>query len=349
MKIAHILWSMGTGGTENMVVDIASVQAENNDVCIFVINDWVDEYMLRKLSPKCKVELLRRKPGSKNPLPLLELNWKLWKFHPDLIHLHSSRSINCIKVCSKTTKVRTIHGLGNDPEDYRSCTKLISISQAVADFTKSQGFDSIVIPNGIRVNAINHETTQKHNENKLQFIQVSRLHIATKAQDVLIKAIAMVKADGFDNFTMHLVGDGADYPVLKKMCDDLDVNDIVKFEGRWDQQKIYASLSRYDLFIQSSRNEGFGLTIAEAMAAKVPVLVSNIPGPMEVIDGGRLGLSFENENVSDCAEKIKQFILNGRNNEQVEAAYEYVKNNYDVSVTARKYLDIYNTLIKKGV
>ena len=55
MKIAHILWSMGTGGTENMVVDIASVQAENNDVCIFVINDWVEEYMLRK--PKCEVEL----------------------------------------------------------------------------------------------------------------------------------------------------------------------------------------------------------------------------------------------------------------------------------------------------
>lgn len=113
--------------------------------------------------------------------------------------------------------------------------------------------------------------------------------------------------------------------------------------------KIYASLSSYDLFIQSSRNEGFGLTIVEAMAAKVPVLVSNIPGPMEVIDGGRLGLSFENENVSDCAEKIKQFILNGRNNEQIEAAYEYVKNNYDVSVTARKYLDIYNTLNKRSV
>lgn len=349
MKIAHILWSMGTGGTENMVVDIASVQAENNDVCIFVINDWVEEYMLRKLSPKCKVELLRRKPGSKNPLPLLKLNWKLWSFHPDLIYLHSSRSINCIKVCSKTTKVRTIHGLGNESEDYLPCKKLISISQAVADFTKSQGFDSIVIPNGIRVSAINHEPTPKHNENKLQFIQVSRLHIATKAQDVLIKAIAKVKADGFDNFTMHLVGDGADYQVLKNLCDELDVNDIVKFEGRWDQQKIYASLSRYDLFIQSSRNEGFGLTIAEAMAAKVPVLVSNIPGPMEVIDGGRLGLSFENENVSDCAEKIKQFILNGRNNEQVEAAYEYVKNNYDVSVTAQKYLDIYNSLIKKGV
>ena len=52
MKIAHLLWSMGTGGTENMVVDIASVQAENNDVCIFVINDWVEEYMFRLVVDK---------------------------------------------------------------------------------------------------------------------------------------------------------------------------------------------------------------------------------------------------------------------------------------------------------
>lgn len=338
---------MGTGGTENMVVDIASVQAENNDVCIFVINDWVEEYMLKKLSPKCKVELLGRKPGSKNPLPLLKLNWKLWKFHPDLIHLHSSRSINCIKVCSHTIKVRTIHGLGNEPEDYQPCKKLIAISQAVADFTRSQGYDSLVIPNGIRVDAINHESKQENNKKQLQFIQVSRLHIATKAQDVLIKAIAQLKADGFDNFLMHLVGDGEDYPVLQKLCDNLDVNDIMKFEGRWNQQKIYASLCQYDLFIQSSRDEGFGLTIAEAMAAKVPVLVSNIPGPMEVVNGGKLGLSFESENVSDCAVKIKQFILEGRNDEQVEAAYEYVKNNYDVSVTAQKYLEVYKSVLTK--
>lgn len=347
MRIAHILWSMGTGGTENMVVDIASVQAENNDVCIFVINDWVEEYMLRKLSPKCKTELLKRKPGSKNPLPLLKLNWKLWKFHPDLIHLHSSRSINCIKVCSKTIKVRTIHGLENDPEDYRPCKKLISISQSVADFTKSQGYDSIVIPNGIRVNAINHEPTIRNNEKKLQFIQVSRLHMATKAQDVLIKAIAEVKLRGIDNFTMHFVGDGADYQVLKNLCVELHVNDIVKFEGRWNQQKIYSLLANYDLFIQPSRNEGFGLTIAEAMAAKVPVLVSDIPGPMEVIDNGTLGMSFKNEDPSDCAEKLLSFIRNGKNQVQVEDAYQYVKSHYDVSVTAQKYLEVYESIFKE--
>lgn len=346
MRIAHILWSMGTGGTENMVVDIASVQAENNEVCIFVINDWVEEYMLKKLNPKCKVELMARKPGSKNPLSIIKLNWKLWKFAPDILHLHSYRSVNCIKVCRNKPMVRTIHGLGNYSEEYPLYRKLISISKAVSDFTKNQGFDSLVIPNGIRVGLINHSASEKFEDGKLHFIQVSRLHIATKAQDVLIKALAKVKNAGVTNFQMHFVGDGEDYGYLNDLCHKLDVTDLVTFEGRWEQQKIYSLLANYDLFIQPSRNEGFGLTIAEAMAANVPVLVSDIPAPMEVIDNGTLGMSFKNEDPSDCAEKLLSFIRNGKNQAQVEDAYQYVKSHYDVSVTAQKYLEVYESIFK---
>ena len=338
---------MGTGGTENMVVDIASVQAESNEVCIFVINDRVEEYMLKKLNPKCKVELIGRKPGSKNPLPIIKLNWKLWKYSPEILHLHSSRSVDCIKVCRNKPMVRTIHGLGNSSGEYPIYRQLISISKAVADFTKDQGFESVVIPNGIRVDLIRHSASKKFDDGKLHFIQVSRLHIATKAQDVLIKALAKVKNAGVTNFQMHFVGDGEDYDYLNDLCRQLNVEDLVTFEGRWEQQKIYSLLTNYDLFIQPSRNEGFGLTIAEAMAAKVPVLVSDIPAPMEVIDDGRLGLSFENENPADCAEKLLSFIRNGRNDKQVEDAYQYVKSHYDVSVTARKYIEVYKSILKE--
>lgn len=346
MKIAHILWSMGTGGTENMVVDIASSQAEQHDVCIFVINDWVEQYMLDKLNPKCKVVLLGRKPGGKNPYPIIKLNWKLWRFQPDIIHSHSSRAIYCVKVCASVPKVRTIHGIGNSSNEYYKYNKLISISHAVYEFTLSQGYESVEIPNGIRVDTINHVRKKKNGDGKLHFIQVSRLDVATKAQDVLIRAIGQLKCQGFSSFKMHFVGDGADEKYLKKLCHDLEVEEIVSFEGRWTQQRIYKSLADYDLFIQPSRDEGFGLTIAEAMAAKVPVLVSNIPGPMEVVDGGRLGLSFQNENAADCAEKLKSFLEHGRNDAQVEEAYQYVCEHYDVRVTARKYLEVYQSILK---
>ena len=183
-------------------------------------------------------------------------------------------------------------------------------------------------------------------DGKLHFIQVSRLDIAQKGQDILLKALGIVKADfRIDNFMMHFVGNGADEEKLKMMTRELGIESNVVFEGLKDQMWVYSNLCNFDLFIQPSRFEGFGLTVAEAIAAKVPVLVSNIEGPLEIIDGGRLGMTFENENSLDCAEKIVAFMHDGRNENQVEAAYEYVKDNYDVSLTAQKYIEVYKSVL----
>ena len=134
---------------------------------------------------------------------------------------------------------------------------------------------------------------------------------------------------------------------LMKLTHELHLEDHVIFEGLKEQAWIYENLCRYDLFIQPSRYEGFGLTVAEAISAKVPVLVSNIEGPLEIIDGGRLGLTFENENVEDCANKILEFVKQGRNETIIEQAYQYVCEHYDVSVTAHKYLNVYRSILKK--
>lgn len=350
MKIAHIHWSLGTGGIETMLPDIVSEQAKTNDVALIIINDWVEPSILAKVNQeRVKVVLINRHEGSKNPWSIIKLNLFLMKFRPDVIHTHAYREINLV-VYPFGKRVRTIHNTHNVSDEYPKYDKLISISKAVYEFTLNQGFDSVVADNGIPVSRIAHTKATPFADGKLHFVQVSRLHIEQKGQDILLKALGILKNErGISNFKMHFVGKGGDKALLLKLTHELHLDNEVVFEGVKDQTWVYENLCNYDLFIQPSRYEGFGLTVAEAIAAKVPVLVSNIEGPLEIIDGGRLGLSFENENVSDCAEKIKQFILNGRNNEQVEAAYEYVKNNYDVSVTARKYLDIYNTLIKKGV
>ena len=350
MRIAHIHWSLGTGGIETMLPDIANEQAKTNDVALIIINDWVEPSILAKVNQeKVKVVLINRHEGSKNPWPFIKLNLFLMKFRPDIIHTHAYREINLV-VYPFGKRVRTIHNTHNVSDEYPKYDKLISISKAVYEFTLNQGFDSVVADNGIPVSRIAHTKATPFADGKFHFVQVSRLHIEQKGQDILLKALGILKNErGISNFKMHFVGNGGDKALLLKLTHELHLDNEVVFEGVKDQTWAYENLCNYDLFIQPSRYEGFGLTVAEAIAAKNPVLVSNIEGPLEIIDGGRLGMSFENENVSDCAEKIKQFILNGRNNEQVEAAYEYVKNNYDVSVTARKYLDIYNTLIKKGV
>lgn len=345
MRIAHILWSLGTGGTENMVVDIASVQAETEVVAIFVINDWVEDYMVKKLNPKVKLFLCKRKPGSRNPMPLVMLNYKLKAFKPDVIHTHSNRAINCVKTCWKVPIVRTSHGLWNSSHEFRRYKELIAISEAVRANMLKDGHDSTVIPNGIKVAAISNVKSQSFNDGRLHFVQVSRLHTKAKGQDTIVDAIELLKNEGINNVCMHFIGDGPSEDFLKQLVREKQLDDMVVFEGRVEQQEIYRRLANYDLFIQASRIEGFGLTIAEAMAAKVPVLVSDIPAPMEVIDNGRLGTYFHVNDAEDLASKIKLFIKKGRNSNMIETAYKYVADHYDVSVTAMKYMEVYKNVL----
>ena len=99
------------------------------------------------------------------------------------------------------------------------------------------------------------------------------------------------------------------------------------------------------MFVQPSRYEGFGLTVAEAIAACLPVLVSDIEGPMEIIENGKYGMHFRAADATDCANKILAFREKGRDEEQIENALKHVSEKYDVKETAKKYTEIYHTIL----
>ena len=66
MRIAHIIWALGTGGAETMLVDIANIQCKTEDVAIAIVLDMVDETLLKKIDSKVTVRQFNRKRGSRN-------------------------------------------------------------------------------------------------------------------------------------------------------------------------------------------------------------------------------------------------------------------------------------------
>lgn len=347
MRIAHILWSLGTGGTENMVIDIASIQAQEHKVAIFVLNDWVEKYMLEKLNKKCELHLIRRKKGSKNPFALLKFNYLLFCFQPDIIHHHAGKTVYCQKVCKNVPKIRTIHGLDNNPDEYHIFTKLYAISEAVKLKTNKQGFDCKTIWNGIKTELVIPKTLQSYNDGRLHFVQVARLFNYIKGQDLVLDAISILKQRGKNNICVHFIGEGESHKDLEIQANRLGIDDMVIFEGQMNQQYIYANLAKYDMFILASRREGFGLTIAEAMVAKIPVLVCDLEATMEVIGNGKYGRFFKREDPNDLAEKMFDFIEKGKDERQIEHAYQYALENFSVNITSKKYLNEYKGIIGK--
>jgi len=86
------------------------------------------------------------------------------------------------------------------------------------------------------------------------------------------------------------------------------------------------------------------------MAAKIPVLVSDEGGPVEIIENGKYGMMFESGNYIDCAEKILHSIekcTSSNIEEEMNIIYNIMKNKYDIKKTAEKYLNLYTSLIKR--
>ena len=335
---------MKTGGVETMLVNIINEQVKTEEVRLFIINDFVDEFIVEKILPQCQILRLNRKPSSKNPLKILKLNYWICMFRPDIIHVHSYRVSKLI--FGNWNIVRTIHGMNNISEEYPRMKALYSISNVVQDFTEKQGFQSTVIMNGIKTSAMKVRDCQRDLTGTYEMVQVSRLYIKDKGQDILLRALSKIVRNGVCNFRMHFIGAGPSEKMLRKLAKELGIADKIIFEGLKSQKYVYQHLCDYDLFVQPSRCEGFGLTVAEAMAAKLPVLVSDIEGPMEVIGYGKYGMAFKSEDVDDLAEKLCIVLQGGYDYSLVEKAYRHVCEEFDVRKTTSKYLVEYKKILK---
>lgn len=82
----------------------------------------------------------------------------------------------------------------------------------------------------------------------------------------------------------------------------------VKFWGFVDDETARDVLRSSDLFVLPSREEGFGLVLAEAQACEVPVLTSKISPLDEVVDDGLTGHLIDPENVAEFAERANTLL-----------------------------------------
>ena len=368
MKVAHIYWDLTYGGIQTMLVNIINEQVKLGvDVSLIIVNDVIADELLNAISPRIKIIRIHRKAGSKNFSFVYRIKHALDEINPDIIHSHKSALLNFIpKKCYKRT-CNTVHDLPvgkigpkcrllsiykwqKSKNENVLCLDRIksvfAISQSVHDQLEAKyHIASKVVYNGI-------ETTKFRIRPNLSpvgsfnIVQISRLEHVKKGQDLLIEAFDILWQKR-RNVKLTFIGQGKSLEHLKKLAHQQGGDNQIEFKGAMPQSFIAEHLCDYEIFVQPSRHEGFGLTVAEAMAAKVPVLVSSGQGPEEVTEGEKYGWTFENGNAEDLAKKLLYIIEHyDECLDKAEQAYHHVKDNYDVSVTAKKYIDAYKKIIE---
>lgn len=345
MKIVHITFGFKLGGLETMLINIANEQVKQHEVCILLINDLIDDNLLKKVSSEVKIFYCGRKAQSRSLLPVVKLNFYLLKIRPDVIHVHAPKVANLLLPFFMRKVVYTIHDVTIGKkylQRYRNC---YSIAECVRkDVLERTGIDAPVVYNGIKVDSI--KAKEKYSKGSpFRIVQISRLDHRKKGQDILIKAIGLLQQKGVADISLDIIGEGNSYDFLVELIHNLNIDNVVQLCGAREYSWVQEHLKDYDLLVQPSIFEGFGLTVAEGMAAKLPVLVSDIDGPMEIIDNGKFGYFFEKGNVEDCANKIEK-IMSTANAQLIQDAWQHVDKCFSISRTANTYIDKYRDLQK---
>ena len=330
-----------------MLVDIANAQSHlGHKVSIIVINEYVDKEISERIEDGVDFFEINRKRSGKNPLPILKLI-KLLKVtvRPDVVHAHDHSIGKLLKFFTEAQVVLTIHGPGLETEPMHHFHKLFAISRSVkVDVESRSKLKSEVLYNGIDTPAVQKRRTVRP-EKAFRVVMVKRLNHERKGQDLLIEAARhIVHEKGKTHYRFELIGEGDSRSFLEKLISDYDLTEHVFLVGNLNRDEVYETLSEHDLFVHPSRFEGFGLTVTEAMAAKVPVVASNIEGPAEILENGKYGLMFENEDVEGLVNQILKaegMYESGEMEVLIEKAYAHCIANFDIKKTAENYIQFY--------
>lgn len=157
-----------------------------------------------------------------------------------------------------------------------------------------------------------------------------------KDQPTLIKAAALLKKQGTP-VEVWLIGEGSRRSEYETLIHQLDVVDEVKLLG--SRRDVASLLNQCDLFVfQALRDEGFGIALAEAMAARVPIVATDVGACIEVLDAGRCGLLVQEQNPQATVHGILEVLNNPHQSEiRVQAAYSRAINYFSVPESAISY------------
>lgn len=133
-----------------------------------------------------------------------------------------------------------------------------------------------------------------------KFLAVGRFSHRHKGFDLLIEAFHLF-AQRNHEWTLDIVGEGVEESLYREMIAAYGLQERITIQPFTND--IQAYYSKAQIYVLSSRWEGFGLVLVEAMAHGLPIVSSNLPTSLEIM--GDFGLYFENENIAQLAQRLE--------------------------------------------
>ena len=377
MKIAYCIPSLYiSGGMERVLTIKANYFADElgYDVTI-IMTDGGMKPPYYELSPKVHLiqlnidfEVLWTLPLFKKALVYLEkqrlyrrkLTECLLRLKPDITVSMLRREINFIcDIHDGSIKIGEIHINrdnfrdfdGRDKNPIKKLASEIWMKQLIRQLKRLRLFvclteedkakwteldNVIVMPNPLSFNTKNYSNCEEK-----RVIAVGR-YVPQKGFDLLIEAWRNV-ADEHPDWSLFVYGEGNKEP-YQKLVDKYNLNNCCHLESaKSDIAEFYANSS---IFVLSSRFEGFGIVLLEAMSCGVPVVSFACPcGPRDIIHDGIDGLLVSNGDTGQLAVKINYLIENNDERKQMGLHAKENAKRYDITGIGQRWKNVFEKLM----
>lgn len=164
-----------------------------------------------------------------------------------------------------------------------------------------------------------------------------------KGHDMLIKAFSQI-ANSFPNWDLYIYGEGPERNSLTRMICELGLPDRVFLPGHVSDPMEKLQLS--DIFVLSSRAEGFPNALAEAMSCGLPVISFDCKsGPSELIRSGYDGILVPAENISALADSMANLMASPEERLRLSVHARDVISRFDLKKIIGSWEDVMNNFI----
>ncbi|MFP5273333.1 glycosyltransferase family 4 protein [Coleofasciculus sp.] len=134
--------------------------------------------------------------------------------------------------------------------------------------------------------------------------------IPRKGLQLLLQACTMLKQQGYQKYTLLIVGDGEQREELETYSQTQGLTDSVHWAGWGNYDRLGAYFRQADVFVFPTLEDIWGVVLLEAMAFGKAILCSKWAGSSELVVEGENGYIFDPYHPAELAEQMRRFIDN---------------------------------------
>ena len=195
---------------------------------------------------------------------------------------------------------------------------------------------AIMLSNPCDYNYIRQSSLDKDPVHSKPFILGLGRLVHQKNFSLLIEAFAIARSNYQVEHDLLIVGSGPDETIIRKKVNELDLNSYVHFKGSASEPFHYYEQS--DLYVLSSKHEGLGMVLLEALAVDTKVIATDSPGGVRQIMNGELEPFLSKMTPDALAEKMA-FALSFQETPEYSKDVERVLSQFDSLKVVEKYIE----------